>query len=446
MSYDSERKSSMKVSHCMNCHSVHLEQFIDLGNQPNGNVFPGLDDLDREQMFSCAMLVCTDCWQVQLGEFPPVGDMFTDHPYITGLNQPVVSHFEQLAHHIVQKFAIPPNSLVLDIGANDGTLLSKFRDCRMRVLGIDPSKRTSQLARAAGVTVAEAFWNRESAEAIKHLGIYPDLITATAVFYHVEDIHSFVQGLELVMGENTVFCAQCVYLKDLVDKVQFDHFYHEHTLIHAISPLRDLFSRYGLRLLDVDFYPIHGGSFVLYVGREESRFPSTRAIADAIVEEKRVGLDQLQTYLNFTKRVEQNKQDLLSLLAGIKQAGKRVFGLGAPLKGSTLLNYYGIGPDLVACLTEVNPHKIGRYTPGTHIPIVYENAIDDQPDYYLLLSWNFLEFFVEKYAAYLNSGGKFIVPHPTVNVIGKDGQSQSARKRWLTSRSYSHENIAHHSI
>ena len=414
----------MKNSHCMNCHSPHLERFIDLGNQPNGNVFPSLNELDGEQLFPCVMLVCTQCWQVQLGEFPPVDTMFTNHPYITGVNQPVVTHFEQLTHDIVQKFAIPPNSLVLDIGANDGTLLSKFRDHGMRVLGIVPCKRTGELARNTGMTVFEAFWNRQSAEAMKQLGIYPDMITATAVFYHLEDIHSFVQGLDIIMGENTIFCTQCVYLKDLIDKVQFDHFYHEHTMIHAIGPLRNLFSEYGLRLLDVDFYPIHGGSFVLYVGREESRFLTTIKIDEAIAEEKRAGLDRLQTYLDFYKRVEHNKQELLSFLTQIRSAGKRVFGMGAPMKGSTLLNYYGIGPDLVECLTEVNPYKIGRYTPGTHIPIVSENAIDEPPDYYLLLSWNFLDFFIEKYADYLNAGGQFIIPHPTVKVIGKEGQSQ----------------------
>lgn len=413
----------MKNSHCMNCHSPNLERFIDLGNQPNGNVFPTLDELDGEHKFPCVMLVCTECWQVQLEEFPPVDAMFTNHPYISGVNQPVVTHFEQLADDIVQKFAIPPSSLVLDIGANDGTLLSKFRDHGMRVLGIDPCKRTGELARNAGLTVFKAFWNQQSAEAMKQLGLYPDLITATAVFYHLEDIHSFVKGLETIMTEDTIFCTQCVYLKDLIEKGQFDHFYHEHTMIHAIGPLQNLFSEYGLRLLDVDFYSIHGGSFVLYVGRKESPFPTTKKIDEAIAEEKRVGLARLQTYFDFSKRVEQNKRKLMSFLTQIKSAGKRVVGMGAPLKGSTLLNYYDIGPELVECLVEVNPYKIGRYTPGTHIPIISEDAIDEQPDYYLLLSWNFLDFFIEKYADYLNAGGKFIIPHPTVKVIGKDGQS-----------------------
>lgn len=405
----------------MNCYSPDLEQFIDFGKQPSGNVFPSLHEIRDEQKFPFAMEVCTQCWQVQLEEFPSAELTFINYPYITGINQPVVSHFEKLVDDIVQKFPISERSLVLDIGANDGTLLSKFRDRGMNVLGIDPCKRTGKLALDRGITVFEAFWNKKTAEAMRDLGISPDLITATAVFYHVEDIHSFIQGLDIIMGDNTIFCTQCVYLKDLIENIQFDHFYHEHTMIHAIGPLQRLFSQYKLRLLDVDFYPVHGKSFVLYVGRETSPFPTTRNIDAAIAEEKRAGLTQLQTYLNFSKRVERNKQKLISLLKQFKSSGKRVFGIGAPLKGSTLLNYYGIGPDLLECVTEINQHKIGRYTPGTHVPILSENEINEQPDYYLLLAWNYLDFFMEKYSKYLANGGKFIIPHPNVKIIGKDG-------------------------
>lgn len=403
----------------MNCHSSNLKKFFDLGNQPNGNHFPSLQELDQEKKFPFAMLVCTDCWQVQIEEFPEVDYMFLNHPYITGLNQPVVSHFEMLAQHIIEKFSIAPNSLIIDIGANDGTFLSKFRDLGMRVLGIDPCKQTYPLAKDIGITVFEAFWHKKSAEAMKILGIHPDLITATAVFYHMEDIHDFIQGLDSVMDENTIFCAQCVYLKDVIENLQFDHFYHEHTMIHALAPLKTLFSQYNMKLLDVDFYPIHGGSFVVYVAKNTSPFSTTEKINHAIEEEYRTGLQSIQTYINFSQHIEKNKMDLLALLQQIKAKGKRVFGLGAPLKGSTLLNYYNIGPDLISCATEVNPLKIGKCTPGTHIPIVHENSLAQQPEYYLILSWNFLDFFIEKYATYLENGGKFIIPHPQVRIIEK---------------------------
>ena len=402
----------------MVCRSKNLRRFIDLGDQPNGNFFPSTEEIESEPKFPFAMCVCEDCWQVQIEEFPSVEMMFVNHPYITGINVPVVEHFEKMASDALSKYQFPKNSLVLDIGANDGTLLKQFQNLGMRVIGIDPGKRTGKLARETGVTVCETFWNKESANSFKNLNLVPDLITASAVFYHVEDIHSFVEGLAELMGENTVFLTQCVYLKDVIEQLQFDHFYHEHTMIHALAPLEKLFAQHGLRMLDVDFYPIHGGSFVLYVGRDESPYETSVSIKAALEEEKAIGLQQIETYLEFTEKVEANRSDLLDLLNELQESGKTVYALGAPLKGSTLLNYGGIGPDLVELATEVNRFKIGKYTPGTHIPIVYEDSLESQPDYYLVLSWNFIEFFMEKYDEYLKAGGKFIVPHPKVRVIG----------------------------
>ena len=368
------------------------------------------------------MAVCTDCWQVQIEEFPPVDLMFTNHPYVTGINKPVVDHFETLASDAIDKAQLSENALVLDIGANDGTLLSTFSRHGMRTLGIDPGKRTGKLAKDNGCIVCEAFWTQTTAKALKTLGIMPDLITATAVFYHMEDIHSFISGLSELMGENTVFLTQCVYLKDVIEKFQFDHFYHEHTMIHALGPLKKLFSAYGLKMIDVDFYPIHGGSFALYVAREDSNYPTSEKIDTAIAEERAAGLQDLRTYQNFSERVRENGEALVNLLSEIKEEGKTVYALGAPLKGSTLLNHYNIGPDLVECATELNKFKIGRFTPGTHIPIVYEESVESPPDYYLVLSWNFIDYFVDKFDHYLKSGGKFILPHPDVKVIDQTGE------------------------
>ena len=259
----------MKSTACINCGGAHLERFLDLGAQPNGNHFPSLQDFGDEPLFPMAMAVCKDCWQVQIEECPPVEFMFTNHPYITGVNMPVVEHFDHLVRDTLAKFPLQKNSLVLDIGANDGTLLKRFQQAGMRVLGIDPGKRCGQLARAGGITVCESFWNQDSADALKRLGLRPDLITATAVFYHVTDIHDFVSGLASLLDRRGIFVAQCVYIKDVIEKFQFDHFYHEHTMIHGLTPLAGLFAKYGLKMLDVDFYDIHGGSFE--IGRASCR-------------------------------------------------------------------------------------------------------------------------------------------------------------------------------
>lgn len=405
---------------CMICRHEGLERFIDLGEQPNGNHFPDAKDFADEPRFPFAMAVCPECWQVQIEEYPDVEFMFSNHPYITGVNMPVVAHFERMVKDTLEKFPLAPNSLVVDIGANDGTLLSKFQAAGMRALGIDPGQRTGKLARERGITVCETFWDQKSAESIRALNLKPDLITATAVFYHVADIHSFVAGLAAAMGPETIFLTQCVYLKDVIEQLQFDHFYHEHTMIHAVGPLRRLFAEHGLRMLDVSHYDVHGGSFVLWVGREESPHPTRSSIGQWVEAEERAGLNRIETYREFVTKVEHNRDELVLLLQKLRDGGKTVHALGAPLKGSTLLNYCKIGPDLVEVATEVNRFKIGRFTPGTHIPIVYEDAVTQHPDYYLVLAWNFLDFFVGKYAAYLKAGGHFIVPHPTVRVIGAE--------------------------
>jgi hypothetical protein len=401
----------------MNCSSAALKRFIDLGDQPNGNHFPAESEKNQELKFPFSMCVCTDCWQVQLEEFPSMEFMFANHPYITGINMPVVNHFKSMVDRTIYQYSLEPNSLVVDIGANDGTLLSNFREKGMRVLGVDPGARTGKLCRGNGITVCETFWTSESAAALKTLNVKPDLITATAVFYHIPDLHDFIEGLRMVMTEKTVFLTQCVYMKDVLEKYEFDHFYHEHTMMHSITPLKRAFQQHGMRLLNVDYYDVHGGSFVLTVGLDNCVHETSPTVAKALAAEEAFGMNRFDTFEGFTRKVESNRKDLVALLLDLKEQGKSVYALGAPLKGSTLLNYCGIGPELVELATEVNQFKIGKLTPGTHIPIVEESSLVNQPDYYLLLSWNFLEFFRQKYADYLKSGGRFIVPHPDVRVI-----------------------------
>ncbi|MEM7698726.1 MAG: class I SAM-dependent methyltransferase [Verrucomicrobiota bacterium] len=410
----------MKNTVCMSCRSTALEKFLDLGEQPNGNFFPAADEVENEPRFPFSMLVCQDCWQVQIEEFPSPEFMFSNHPYITGVNMPVVDHFHRMADRLIEKYELKKNSLVLDIGCNDGTLLGIFADRGMRTFGVDPGQRTGKLARENGVVVAETFWTEASARAIRSLNFRPDLITATSVFYHLQDIHDFIRGLRQVMNERTVFSAQCVYLLDVLEKNQFDHFYHEHTMIHAVAPLKRLFESHGMRLLDVERYDVHGGSFVLDVGLENCVHPTRSSIEETIRAEENAGLFEISTYRDFTARVEKNRDDLRELLETLKAEGKTVDALGAPLKGSTLMNYCGIGPDLIRRATEVNEFKIGKVTPGTHVPIVDENAPEiraDPPDYYLLLAWNFADFFRKKYHDYLARGGRFILPHPELQVI-----------------------------
>jgi hypothetical protein len=220
--------------------------------------------------------------------------------------------------------------------------------------------------------------------------------------------------------------VQGVNLRDLIQKNEFDHFYHEHSCIHSVAPLMRLFAAHDLRIQDIEMSPIHGGSFILYVRRNESRIPATEAVRAALDADIQLGLNSRSTYDAFAVRAKQNRDTLLNLLRQLKSEGKSVYALGAPVKGSTLLNYCGIGPELVSCATEVNQFKIGRVTPGTHIPVVDERSLATVPDYYLVLSWNFADYLREKFHDYLSGGGRFIVPVPVVQVLGPLGMADGA--------------------
>lgn len=402
----------------MNCAGSRLHKFIDLGLQPNGNNFLYAYETPDEPMFPLSMLVCEDCWQVQIETFPDQEFMFLNHPYVTGLNIPVVNHFQRLAPHIVLKLGLVANDLVIDIGCNDGSLLKCFAKEGLRTLGVDPGERTGQLARAKGVTVFRQFWTHKTGKSLKQLGLRPDLITATAVFYHVPDLHDFLRGLTEIMGPESCFVVQGVNLRNLIERNQFDHFYHEHSCIHSIAPLQRLFAAHGLRIQDIEMSSIHGGSFILYVRRTGSAVATADAVSEAVAADAAAGLNERATYDAFATRVRRNMNDLVVLLRRLKSEGKTIYALGAPVKGSTLLNYCGIGPDLVPFATEVNPLKIGRVTPGTHIPVIDERTLGVPPDYYLVLAWNFSAYLREKYSRYLANGGRFIIPVPDVQIVG----------------------------
>ena len=413
-----------KITQCINCGSSNLERFIDLGDQPNGNHFPSDSTVHNEPRFPFAMCVCKDCWQVQIEQFPSEEFMFLNHPYITGLNQPVVSHFKNLARQIVLKYSLEPNSLVLDIGANDGTLLSEFKELGMRVMGIDPCKNTNSLISEKGIPICKSFFDENSAAALESLNLGIKLITATAVIYHLSDFHGFMRGLAKLVKKDVLFVGQCVYMKDVLEKLQFDHFYHEHIMMHSLTPLKRIFDEYGLRIIDIDFYDIHGGSFAFAVVSKESSFEESPSVSQAINAERAAGLEEIDTYHRFAKGVESNRDELVDLMRQLRQEGKSIYALGAPLKGSTLCNYCGLGTDLIDYAVEVNPFKIGKLTPGTHIPVIAESDVVNQPDYYLVLSWNFLNFFKQKYSDFLRNGGKFIVPHPVVSILGDEKASK----------------------
>jgi len=407
----------MKQNKSMVTGSDNIEHFIDLRNQPNGNIFFDKENISNEELFSLKMSVCKDSWLVQLEEFPTPSDMFDEHPYISGYSQPVVTHFKWFSNFLVNKLNIAKGSLVIDIGANDGSLLSCFKNLGLTTLGVDPGKYSGEYAKKNEILVLRKFWNKETGSDLSKLNVKPSLITATAVFYHVPDLHNFISGLKAVMSEDTVFVCQCVYLMDVIKKLQFDHFYHEHTCVYSVYSLVKLFELNDMKVIDVTYNTIHGGSIIVEAVKNTSSRIVSENVNNFIKREKEFGLFDIKTYHNFSARVSENIQNLKSLLIDLKSKGKSVYGIGAPVKGSTLLNYAEVKEDLIQKIVEVNKLKIGKVVPGVHIPIISEDqANENHPDYYIVMAWNFKEYFLEKYKDYIKNGGKLIIPNPTLHI------------------------------
>lgn len=406
----------MQPAVCIICNGTTLTKFIDFGRVPNVNRFPSEHTKNKEQSLPIAMLVCRTCWCVQLEHFSSPEYLFSGQPYVTGLNVPTVQYFKKLVPHVIKKLSLKPSDLVLDIGCNDGTLLEIFKNHGMKIMGVDPSRKTYARAAAKEIPVMKRFWNKQLGSRLHARGISPALITATAVFYHVPDLHDFVRGIREVMHRETVFMVQCLYLKDVIDKNQVENIYHEHRAIHAIAPLVRLFSMHMMRVLDVEFSTLHGGSFIMYVGRADHPMPTSARLWAALLRERQAQLYSLETYKKFAVRVNRNIRSLRALLQDLKAKGKTVYALGAPAKGNMLLYIARIRRQHIPYAVEVNAFKVGRVTPGTHIPIVSEHEIGRPPDYYFILSWNYLEYFMKKYRSFLTNGGRFIVadPHPHI--------------------------------
>jgi SAM-dependent methyltransferase len=299
-----------------------------------------------------------------------------------------------------------PAKSVLDIGSNDGTQLRHFKDLGYEILGVEPSKTTAALANAAGLTTLNEFFNLELAQRLPHPF---DVINAAGVFFHLEELHSVTEGIRHLLKPDGVFVVQFLYMKRIVENLAFDQIYHEHLLYYNLLTIERLLNRHGLALFDAYVSPIHGGSMIAFVSHQGRQPPSERlqALREAEVQ---AGSNTLATYQDFARRIAQMKHENVAYLSAARQAGKRIFGLGAPVKGNTLLNYFGIGPETIECLVERNVLRQGRYSPGMHIPIVLESELREQPDIYYVLAWNFKREILARHQHLIDQGIEFYFP------------------------------------
>ncbi|MSU78293.1 MAG: class I SAM-dependent methyltransferase [Gemmataceae bacterium] len=392
---------------CRVCDATELEPVLDLGNQPWCNHFLRPEEVGSEPFYPLRVVYCHRCATAQLDHTVKKEVMFGDHTYLSGVTRSLSDHFRTVADEVNQRIGNRLSSKsVLDIGSNDGTQLKHFQSLGYDVLGVESSKTTANIANEAGVPTVNEFFNLETSKTISRKF---DVINAAGVFFHLEELHSVTEGIRESLSHEGIFVVQFLYMKRIIENLAFDQIYHEHLLYYNLKNIEALLNRHGLAMFDAYLSPIHGGSMIGFVTHQDVR-PSTDRLNDLLKQEDSSRCNDIITYRNFSRRVDQMKQRDLAYLDSAKTAGKKIFGMGAPVKGNTLLNYFGIGKNYLECLVEKNRLRKGLVSPGMHLPVVMEDELSTPPDVYYVLAWNFKKEILANNKPLLDRGTEFYFP------------------------------------
>ena len=392
---------------CRVCDGTKLEKVLDLGNQPWCNHFLKPEEVGTEPTYPLRVVYCHDCSTTQLDYTVKKEIMFGDHTYLSGVTKSLSSHFKSVADEI--DAIVPDNNrkkTVLDIGSNDGTQLKHFQALGYEVLGVESSKTTAKIAMDDNVPTLNAFFNLETAKAI---GKKFDVINAAGVFFHLEELHSVTEGIRESLEPDGTFMVQFLYMKKIVENLAFDQIYHEHLLYYNLKNIEVLLNRHGLEMFDCKLTPIHGGSMIGYV-THKSKKAKTQRYLEACALENTEKSNDIATYHEFAKRVENMKKRDIAYLDQKKKEGKTIFGMGAPVKGNTLLNYFGVGKNHLDCLVEKNTLRKGLISPGMHLPVLIESELTTTPDVYYVLAWNFKKEILANNKHLIDKGVEFYFP------------------------------------
>jgi predicted TPR repeat methyltransferase len=404
---------------CRLCGGRKLTLVLQLAPTPPANAFVPKDQFGAAQpTFPLDVFFCDDCRHVQLLDIVDPRVLFENYVYVSGTSPAFVAHFEGYAKDVITRFAPAPNSLVLDIGSNDGTLLRFFKQAGMRVQGVDPALKIAEDATKAGIPTIGGFFTPALAREIKAKQGPAKVITANNVFAHIDDLQGVLDGIKALLDQDGVYVFENSYLVDVYEKTLFDTIYHEHLDYHSVKPLVAFFKKNGMELIEAIRVSSHGGSIRGMAQLAGGPRKPGASVAAAVANEERLGLDQAETFRQFGRNIDAMGSDLNKLLKTLKMEGKTIAGFGAPAKLTTLMHHFRIGPELVDFVIDDSPLKQGLYTPGYHIPVVPAAALyERKPDYCVILAWNFAEPIMKKHQAYRDSGGHFIVPIPKVEVF-----------------------------
>lgn len=403
---------------CRLCGSRHLSEAFSLTPTPPANAFVSESDLGEEQpCFPLDVMFCNDCNHVQLLDVVDPKILFRNYVYVSGTSPAFVAHFRDYASNVASLMGSPDSAFAVDIGSNDGTLLKQFRDKGFRILGVDPARDIAQRACDEGVETIPEFFDLDLADQIRASHGPADLVTANNIFAHADDLGGLTDAIRHLLSDCGMFVFEVSYLADVIEKTLFDTVYHEHLAYHSLAPLERFMRRRGLPIFKAERVDSHGGSIRVYAQPKNGRFEPDGSVEALIDMEKRMGLDRLQTFVQFADKIGGLRDGLMDMLRDIVVEGGVIAGFGAPAKATTLMYHFRLGPEFLRFIVDDNPLKQGLYSPGLHVPVLPSTALYDQhPECVVILAWNFATPIIANHERYLREGGRFLVPVPELSV------------------------------
>ena len=404
---------------CRLCGAGLETVFADLGMSPLANAFLTADQVNSmEPFYPLRAMVCDECLLVQVQEFQPPSSIFSDYAYFSSFSTEWLAHSERFAQHAAERFGLTADSRVVEVASNDGYLLQYFVARGIPCVGIEPARNVAQVALDRGIPTRVDFFGRRCAREELDDGGPADVIVANNVLPHTPALTDFVGGLKLLLAPGGTISCEFPYLLELIERAAFDTIYHEHFSYISFGAASRIFAAHGLRLWDVEELPTHGGSLRILAVHEEDGGAPSEACRALLKRETGAGLDRADSYRSFAHRTRAAKRQIVSFLLGLKEQGLRLAAYGAPAKGNTLLNYCGLGPDVIDFTVDRNPRKQGTFLPGTHIPVLAPEAIDEaRPDVVVILPWNLRDEVAGQLEHIRSWGGRFAARTPEMALL-----------------------------